>query len=79
MGTDYPKKIWTQFESKQFKDRYKDGAVVPIVVDGYAPWPTDEMAKIGHLSFDSGKEHKAQIREFADTLGNKCAELRNAR
>ena len=33
LGPEYPKKVWTKFESKQFKDRFKTGEVIPVVLD----------------------------------------------
>jgi hypothetical protein len=30
LSRDYPRKIWTKFESEQFKQRFGDHSVIPI-------------------------------------------------
>lgn len=50
LGPDYPKRVWTRFEQKAFRDRIGNGEVVPILVDSTSPDSFSELDKIGHHS-----------------------------
>ena len=35
MDAYYPKKVWTVFESKHYKDRFGENSVIPIIFDDF--------------------------------------------
>src|SRR5262249_35812329 len=48
----YPKKVWTKFESDQFKERFKTGDVVPVWFSDALAGMFDESRRVGGLTFD---------------------------
>lgn len=74
LGPDYPKKIWTKFESDQFKERFGTHSVIPIVFTNCPPGLFDEVFKIGSLSFDPAKDVEPQIKSIVSLLTKKLAE-----
>ena len=76
LSRDYPKKIWTKFESEQFKQRFGEHSVVPI---WYTDAPTgvfDESRRVGGLDFDPSGDLAAQV---AAIVGNLAAKLEEER
>lgn len=78
LGPEYPRRVWTRFESQQFKERFKSGAVIPIWFDSAPTGIFDETARVGGFTFDPGGDLSAQIQEIADLLGKKIEEKRAA-
>lgn len=78
LGPDYPKKIWTKFESEQFRQRFKDGAVIPVWFTTSPPGMFDETARIGGCRFDPAGDIPAQVREVADLLRRKIGDVRGS-
>ncbi len=78
IGLDYPKRVWTKFESKQFKDRFSKGAVIPIFVDSAEPSAFDEAGKVGYLIWDSKISDDEQVIKITSQLVAKCGEKRKA-
>jgi hypothetical protein len=76
LGPDYPKRIWTRFESDQFKQRFKSGEVVPIVLSTAPLSVFDAAHKIGHIGWDRAGNFNVQVKATADVLVRKCAQLR---
>lgn len=76
IGPDYPKRIWTQFESENFKHRFADGSVIPVVLSNVELSAFDITNKIGYFLLNLGTDLKAQIIEFVSLLSNKIAERR---
>ncbi|MGI6300528.1 MAG: TIR domain-containing protein [Verrucomicrobiota bacterium] len=76
IGPEYPKRIWTKFESDAFKERFADGAVIPIWFSDASPSMFDETRKHGGLDFDRSGDRDEQIREISKTLLAKVAESR---
>lgn len=76
LSPDYPTRIWTKFESDNFKERFGSGAVIPIrfttVQEGYF---SDE-AKYGGLKFDPAADVEAQLQSIADILCKRIIEDR---
>jgi hypothetical protein len=72
----YPTKIWTKFESDQFKGRFGQNAVIPIrfktAADGYF----NDAMDYGSLSFDPAQDKKVQVAAIAETIGMRLAEDR---
>lgn len=76
LSKDYPKKIWTKFESDQFKSRFGEGSVIPI---WYADCPAgmfDESRRVGGLTFDSSKDLTKQVAGIVDVLASRLEEDR---
>ena len=47
LGPEYPKRIWTKFESEQFKKRLGTGEVIPVVLKSAPPSLFDPTSKVG--------------------------------
>jgi len=77
IGPDYPKRIWTQFESEQFKSRFKDGSVIPIILSNVDLSAFDITSKIGHIKFDKTGNYRTQIDQIVLMLKQKIAEKRS--
>ena len=52
LGPEYPKRIWTKFESEQFKARFGEGSVIPIWFTSAPPGIFDESTRVGGLTFN---------------------------
>jgi hypothetical protein len=78
LGPDYPKKIWTKFESEQFKERFKDGAVIPVWFTTAPPGLFDETARLGGYRFDPVGDIAVQVTELCDLLRRKIGEARDS-
>jgi hypothetical protein len=77
MGPEYPKRVWTKFESDNFKDRFKSGAVVPVWFANAPPGMFDEARRVGGLDFDPAKDPGPQIAAMADLLSRKIGDKRH--
>jgi hypothetical protein len=76
LSREYPKKIWTKFESEQFKERFGDGSVIPVVYIDIAPGFFDETKRVGGLTFDPSKDLASQAREITKAICLKLEEQR---
>lgn len=76
LGPEYPKRVWTRFESQQFKDRFKSGAVIPVWYTNAPPGTFDESARVGGITFDPSGDVTAQVRSIVDLLSKKIQEKR---
>lgn len=74
LGPDFPKRIWTKFESEQFEERFGEGAVIPIWFENASPGMFDRSTEVGGFNFDPEKRVEGQIQEIADTLVRKLGE-----
>lgn len=79
LGPDYPKRIWTKFESDQFRDRFKDGSVIPVWFTTAPPGLFDETVRVGGVTFDPAGDVDAQLRGIADMLVKRLHEDRTNR
>lgn len=72
----YPTRIWTKFESDNFKERFGTNSVIPLrfktAADGYF----SDHQKYGGLLFDPGGDIDGQLAEIAEILCRKLAEDR---
>jgi hypothetical protein len=78
LGLDYPKRVWTRFESDQFKIRFKHGAVIPIWFTTAPPGMFDETTWVGGITFDPSGDVPKQIQTVADLLRRKIADKRSS-
>jgi hypothetical protein len=76
LGPEYPKRVWTKFESEQFKQRFKSGEVIPIVVSNAPLGVFDSATKVGFIAWDRAKDFNEQLKDAAEMLLRKCAEVR---
>jgi hypothetical protein len=76
LGPDYPKRVWTKFESDQFKERFKTGDVIPIVLSTAPLGVFDSASRVGHIKWDRGADFDRQLMHAVDLLVAKCGELR---
>jgi hypothetical protein len=74
LGPDYPKRIWTKFESDQFKSRFGQGSVIPVWFTTAPPGVFDESARVGGYTFDPAGDVEAQLEQLAETLARKLSE-----
>ena len=76
LGPEYPKRIWTKFESDNFKERFKSGAVIPIWFADAPAGMFDESTRVGGVSFERSGDQDGQIEAIAELLVRKLAETR---
>ncbi|MFO0985539.1 MAG: TIR domain-containing protein, partial [Planctomycetota bacterium] len=79
LGPEYPKRVWTRFESEQFRNRFKSGAVIPVWFVNAPPGMFDETSPVGGISFDPAADINAQVQEIAEVLARKIEEKRTGR
>lgn len=79
LGPDYPKRVWTKFESQQFKQRFKSGDVVPVVLNTAPLGAFDEAARVGHLTWDRSQDLNQQADVAIAALLKKLGEQRMAK
>ncbi|MFN4056435.1 MAG: hypothetical protein ACK4GU_16375, partial [Alishewanella aestuarii] len=73
---DYPKKIWTKFESENFKHRFGENSVIPIWYQDNPPGMFDESRKYGGLSFDPAGDLSTETEAIASALAQMMEEVR---
>jgi hypothetical protein len=73
LSASYPKKIWTKIESNAFKERFSEGAVIPIRFADAPPGMFDEANKYGGLTLDPSKPIGSQISSIVSTLKKKMS------
>ncbi|BEV45065.1 TIR domain-containing protein [Afipia carboxidovorans] len=78
LSKEFPKKIWTKFESENFKQRFGEGSVIPIWFADAPPGMFDESIKVGGLVIDPSKDVVTQIEKIVDVLVLKAGEERQA-
>jgi hypothetical protein len=76
LGPSYPKKIWTKFESDQFKSRFGQDAVIPIWFTTAPAGMFDETRRYGGLTIDPEKDVSTQVSTIASLLVKKLADVR---
>lgn len=74
LSPDYPKRIWTKFESDQFKTRFGDGSVIPIWFTNAVSGLFDESSRVGGFTFDPSVDNEAQLLTITEILRKKMAE-----
>ena len=77
LGPDYPKRIWTKFESAQFKKRFGSGEVIPVVLNTAPVGVFDDAARVGHYYWNRERDFDAQLQELAELLVGKCRDIRS--
>jgi hypothetical protein len=78
LSKNYPRKIWTKFESDNFKQRFGQDSVIPIWFADAPPGMFDESAKVGGILIDPAREIHSQVDRICETLVRKAGEERQA-
>lgn len=77
LSTHYPKKIWTKFESEQFKTRFGENKIIPIWYSDTDISIFDETRKYGGYQFDVTPEcFEAEADEIVELIAKKIEETR---
>jgi hypothetical protein len=76
LSREYPKKVWTKFESEQFKARFGTDSIIPIWFSDAAPGMFDESARVGGITFDPGGDVDEQLQAICSLLIRKVGEQR---
>ena len=71
LGADYPTRIWTKFESDQFKRRFGDKAVIPVWYSDVPPSAFGEDRAVGGIVFDVNADIDEEATRIADLLAAK--------
>jgi len=74
----YPTRIWTKFESDNFRERFGRNEVIPIRYATVASGFFTEDAKYGGVAFDPAGDVDAQVAYITDILCNRLIEDRQA-
>ncbi|ORL79231.1 ATPase [Prescottella equi] len=78
LGPDYPRRIWTKFESEQFKRRFGDNSVIPIWFEGQDYGAFDISRDVGGETIDRALPLDAQVLGIAERLAKKLTAHRIA-
>ena len=76
LGVDYPQRIWTKFESEQFKDRFSENSVIPIRMTDMNVGVFDQIAKVGRIDFDVNGDFDKQVMAACDTISLKLTDFK---
>lgn len=71
LGPAYPDRVWTKFESQQFKRRFGESAVVPIWFTGQHYGAFDISRDVGGETIDRSLPLRPQISEISERLATK--------
>ena len=71
LGEDFPERIWTRFESQQFKDRFGEGSVIPVWYSDVPPAAFGEDRKVGGTVFEVAADIVDEATRIADLLAAK--------
>ena len=78
LGKTYPTKLWTRFESEQFKERFGTDAVIPIWFADVPSSAFDSSRRYGGWTIDRASDVNRQLGELTESLLKKLAEDRVA-
>ncbi len=71
LSSDYPTRIWTKFESKQFKDRFGSNSVIPVWFSNVPPSAFGEDQVVGGLVVNVKAPQATEAKRVAEVLANK--------
>lgn len=76
LSTHYPKKVWTKFESEQFRQRFKENAVIPVWIDEVPLGFFDETSRVGGVTYARANDAEEQGESIVEMC---CKRLRESR
>ena len=77
LSEHYPNRIWTKFESDQFKGRFGENSVIPIRFYSAADSFYHEAHEYGGVSFSREKNFDEEIEKIVDTICRRLSEDRD--
>lgn len=75
LGPEYPTRIWTKFESDQFKKRFGEGSVIPVWFTTAPPGMFDESTRVGGFTLNPESEQDSQLADLSQLLIRKMGEV----
>lgn len=78
VSSDYSTKLWTKFESDQFKDRIGENRVLPMRMSDVSGGLFDKLQEIGSFTYNVAEPATAQLNAFAEMLARKLVAMRPA-
>jgi len=76
LSPSYPTRIWTRFESNQFKGRFGENAVIPIRFSTAADGYFSGAHEYGSLSYDPLGDMEAQLDSIVETVAKRLEDDR---
>lgn len=76
LGSDYPNRVWTRFESAQFRCRFGVESVIPVWFKDQGPSAFDETQKIGGFFLDRSEPLSPQVEYLGTLLQSKLTDYR---
>lgn len=76
LSPEFPTRIWTKFESDNFRQRFGENAVIPIRYSTARPGFFSDDQKYGGIAFDPKGDVEAQLQKIAEVLCRKLVEER---
>ncbi len=76
LSKDYPKKIWTKFESDQFKQRFGENAVIPIWFSDIDTSIFDESTSYGGITFNIDNNIEDEAEKIVSLISKKLEDKR---
>lgn len=73
LSKEYPRKIWTKFESDNFKTRFGENAVIPITFSDAPAGFFSAVSETGGLYLHVDGDVEAQLNQFAEILCKRIA------
>ena len=79
LSKEYPKRIWTKFESKSFKDRFGNNSVIPIWFDNVDENMFDETKQYGGIVFHTNNNVDEEVDIIVNLLIKKISQYRQGK
>jgi len=79
LSAEYPRRIWTKFESDAFRERFKSASIIPIWFSDFPPSSFDSTRHTGGYTLDRNLPYEPQLQEIVLLLLKKLADSRLAR
>lgn len=76
LSIDYPRKLWTKFESDNFRQRFGENSIISIWYSDCPVGMFDESRKYGGITFDTKDQIDKQSESIAKYLIEKISEER---
>lgn len=76
LSSSYPTRIWTKFESDQFRSRFGEEAVIPLRFTNVTAGLFSEEHRYGSLEYDPAADMELQLKGIADVICKRLEEDR---
>ena len=78
LGKEYPTRIWTKFESDQFKSRFGDNAIIPIWFSDAPAGMFDDTKKYGGITVDKKQTEDLEVEKIGKMLCEKITDYKES-